>query len=418
MNYRVIMTTKPRRVNTLGYRTSIETISVGYNIAMRMVVKSIGILLGVGLVLFIGVSLFGKNVLEKNTFKPNAVNESNPIYKDQNYTWETTVLTTGLEIPWDIAKLPNDELLITERTGKVKKWDGKTVSTIAEISVATVSESGLTGIALHPDYGENQFLYLYYTYRSGGELKNKVARYRHSSGGLKEDKIILENLAGGQIHNGGRLRFGPDGKLYVLTGDAARPALAQDLKRLEGKVLRMNDDGSVPGDNPTPGSLVYSYGHRNPQGLSWHILTEELYETEHGDTANDEVNKIEPGKNYGWPSAKRGLSDHQDFVAPILGSGDDTWAPSGLDFVGLQIWDFRNSAIFAGLRSQKLQKIEIVDGKVVSQEVLIDGTYGRLRAVVAKGDGSVYVTTSNRDGRTTPAADDDRLLLVTPKAKK
>lgn len=343
-------------------------------------------------------------------------NPASDLYKDRTYTWTATVLATGLDIPWDLAILPNNDLLITERTGAVKRFDGTTVTTVGTIPVATVSESGLTGIALHPKFEQNQLVYLYFTYRTGGELKNKVVRYVYGDS-LKEEKTILDGLAGGQIHNGGRLRFGPDEKLYVLTGDAARPALAQDTTRLEGKILRLNDDGSVPADNPTPGSLIYTLGHRNPQGLAWHALTEELFTTEHGETANDEVNAIRPGQNYGWPTARRGSLDHAGFTAPLIGSGDETWAPSGIDFLGLKNWDFRNTAVMAGLRSKKLQKIEIVDGKVVAQETLIDGTYGRLRAVVARGDGSFYVTTSNRDGRTDPQPEDDRLLLLTPHAR-
>lgn len=371
-------------------------------------------LIAVGLVLLLGSQL---TPTIKPSNKTSAPNNPGNLYKEKAFSWETKVLLTGLEIPWDLAQLPDGGLLITERTGKLKLWDGKNVQVIAQLPVAVVSESGLTGIALHPKFQDTRLIYLYYTYRVGGELKNKVVRYRFENNKLTEDKIILDNLSGGQIHNGGRLRFGPDDKLYVLTGDGARPALAQDPRRLEGKILRLNDDGGVPEDNPTKGSLVYTLGHRNPQGLTWHSLTEEMYATEHGETANDELNAIQPGQNYGWPKAKRGALDHTGFTAPLLGSGDETWAPSGIDFVGLKIWELRYTAIFAGLRSQKLQKIEIVDGKIISQEVLIDKTYGRLRAVLAKGDGSVYVTTSNRDGRTTPQADDDKLLLVTPVEK-
>jgi glucose/arabinose dehydrogenase len=365
-------------------------------------------------IIIVGVLLVAGSQLTP-TIKNGSPN-SQQSYQDRAYTWETTVLATGLDIPWDLALLPDGKLLITERTGALKQYDGQTVSQIGAIPVAVVSESGLTGVALHPKFEQNHWLYLYYTYRVSGELKNKVVRYRLETSGLMEDKTILQGLAGGQIHNGGRLRFGPDGKLYILTGDAARPDFAQDPKRLEGKILRLNDDGSVPDDNPTPGSLVYTSGHRNPQGLSWHPLTEELFATEHGDTANDELNAIKPGQNYGWPIAKRGLLDHTGFAAPILGSGDETWAPSGFDFAGVTNWDLRNTALMAGLRSMKLQKLEIVDGVVASQQTLIDKTYGRLRAVLARGDGAFYVTTSNRDGRTDPQAEDDRLLLVAPKA--
>ncbi len=369
------------------------------------------------LAVLIGFFTFGYVALYKKS-DPTASKTDTPYSKETSYTWETEVLLTGLEIPWDVAVLPDETLLITERTGKVKHWDKKNQpTTVAEIPVAIVSESGLTGVAIHPKFESNSYVYLYYTYRSGGELKNKVVRYVFKNGALAEDKTILNNLTGGQIHNGGRLRFGPDEKLYVLTGDAARPELAQRSDRLEGKVLRMNDDGTIPDDNPTKGSLVYSLGHRNPQGITWHTLTEELIETEHGESAYDEVNIIEPTKNYGWPTARKGDLDHQNFVAPLLSSNTETWAPSGIDFAGLKIWDLRNVAMFAGLRGQKLQLIEIQDKKILRHETIIDGTYGRLRAVTARGDGAFYVTTSNRDGRTKPTEQDDRLLLVKPIAK-
>jgi glucose/arabinose dehydrogenase len=369
------------------------------------------------LAVLIGFFTFGYVSLYKKS-DPTASKTDTPYSKETSYTWETEVLLTGLEIPWDVAVLPDETLLITERTGKVKHWDKKNQpTTVGEIPVAIVSESGLTGVAIHPKFESNSYVYLYYTYRSGGELKNKVVRYVFKNGALAEDKTILNNLTGGQIHNGGRLRFGPDERLYVLTGDAARPELAQRSDRLEGKILRMNDDGTTPDDNPTKGSLVYSLGHRNPQGITWHTLTEELIETEHGESAYDEVNIIEPTKNYGWPTARKGDLDHQNFVAPLLSSNTETWAPSGIDFAGLKIWDLRNVAMFAGLRGQKLQLIEIQDKKILRHETIIDGTYGRLRAVTARGDGAFYVTTSNRDGRAKPTEQDDRLLLVKPIAK-
>jgi len=364
------------------------------------------------LVIWVGHTLFTKETNGRSS-------KINSYQSEKEYIWELETLLTKLDIPWDLAVLPDQSLLITERTGKVKHWKGSGAPTvIAEIPVAVVSESGLTGITIHPKFSNNKLVYLYYTYRVSGELKNKVVRYIFEGGNLREEKTILDGLAGGQIHNGGRLRFGPDEKLYVLTGDAARPQLAQDPNRLEGKVLRMNDDGSLPADNPTKNSLVYSLGHRNPQGLSWHTLTEELIETEHGETAFDEVNIIEPKGNYGWPNARKGELDHRSYITPLLSSGTETWAPSGIDFAGLKVWDLRNVAMFAGLRGQKLQLIEIQDKKVINHQVIIDGEFGRLRAVVAKGDGSFYVTTSNRDGRADPKEEDDRLLLVKPIEKK
>lgn len=368
-------------------------------------------------VVVVGLLLLGTQLTSVFKGKKDEAPTANS-YSDRQYTWNTEVVATGLEIPWDLAQLPDGSLLVTERTGKLKLWNGQTISTVAELPSVQVSESGLTGIALHPNFTDNHYLYLYYTYRDSGVLKNKVVRYRYESDELTEDKIIIDDLAGGQVHNGGRLRFGPDEKLYVLTGDAARPGLGQDQDRLEGKVLRMNEDGTVPDDNPLPGTLIYSIGHRNPQGLSWHPLTEELLVSEHGEAAYDEINKIEPGSNYGWAAARRGSLDHADFTAPLLSSGAETWAPSGISFIGLNNWDLRDTFVMAGLRSMKLQKFQLIDGKIVGQETLIDGQYGRLRAVLAKGDGSFYVTTSNRDGRVDPGPDDDRILLVTPVVKQ
>lgn len=334
---------------------------------------------------------------------------------EEQFQWKDEVIATGLDIPWDLAEEPSGRILFTERTGKVKalNQDG-TIKTLAEIPVAIVSESGLTGIALHPDYEKNHYLYLYYTYRSGGELLNKVARYTLVDDQLKEDKVLFDRFPGGQIHNGGRIRFGPDQKLYIETGDAARPALAQDLNSLSGKILRVNDDGSVPADNPIKDSPIYTYGHRNPQGLDWHPLTEQLFATEHGDTAHDELNIIQAGKNYGWPNDRLGNGQADPtIVQPILESGSETWAPSGLAFYGSSIWGLHNTAFMAGLRSQQLMKLEIVDGKVADQEILLKGKYGRLRAVYVKKDGTILITTSNRDGRNTPAADDDRIIKLT-----
>jgi glucose/arabinose dehydrogenase len=362
-------------------------------------------------VIFIFGLLLGAIAMRKRPLNSIAVFDADK----EKITWNDEVIAKNLEIPWDIAEEPTGRLLVTERTGKLKALeDDGSIITIGQVEVALVSESGLTGIALHPNFDTNRFVYLYYTYRLGGELKNKVTRFTLVNNVLKEDKTILDGLTGGQIHNGGRLRFGPDKKLYVLTGDGARPALAQELNSLAGKVIRINDDGAVPTDNPFPNSPIYSLGHRNPQGLDWHTLTEELFVTEHGETAHDELNLIKPGKNYGWPKVKTGFGADPDLVNPILESGNDTWAPSGLAFYGASIWGLRNSAFMAGLRSQSLRRLDISDGKVQKQEILIKGKYGRLRAVYITKSGEIIISTSNRDGRGQPTPDDDRLIKLTP----
>ena len=336
----------------------------------------------------------------------------------EKYTWDISVLSTGLEVPWDLALTEDGRIFVTERPGKLKlvetNGNYQTVATLA--NVASVGESGLTGLALHPDFKTNGFIYLYYTYRDSGNILNRVSRFTFRNNTLSAEQIILDALPGGSIHNGGRLRFGPDKKLWVLTGDAARPALAQDINSLAGKVLRLNDDGSVPADNPVEGSLVYSTGHRNPQGIDFHPLSEEILVSSHGETAYDEINLVKANGNYGWPDIKKCFSDDPRFINPIFCTKEETLAPSGLAFMGNSIWRFRYSLIFAGLRGNILQRLGIVDGKVAEEEVIIKNTYGRLRGVIVdQKTGIIYVSTSNRDGRGQVQQGDDKILKITPK---
>ncbi len=336
----------------------------------------------------------------------------------EKYEWEITEIASGLKVPWDMVLAPNKDIFITERAGTVKilTKEGK-IKTIASLpAVASIGESGLTGLALHPDFEKNKYIYLYYTFREGGAIYNRVSRFTYQESQLKDEKIILDKLPGGVIHNGGRLKFGPDKKLWVLTGDAAKSELAQNLDSLGGKVLRMNEDGTVPLDNPTGGSLVYSLGHRNPQGLDFHPLTEELIVTEHGETAHDEINLIRASANYGWPIVKECFSEDSSYTSPILCSEQETYAPSGSAFIGSKNWRLRNSLFFAGLRGNLLERIEVINGKVEQRETVIKGTYGRLRGVLADQKlGILYVSTSNLDGRGNPQNGDDRILKITPK---
>jgi aldose sugar dehydrogenase len=342
-----------------------------------------------------------------------------PVYDadEEKYSWEIKEIATGLDVPWDLALTEDNRILITERDGKVKllETDGK-IKEIADFpQVASVGESGMTGLELHPDFSENGYLYIYYTYRNSGDILNRISRFTFNSEGLFDEVIILDNLPGGSIHNGGRMKFGPDKKLWVTTGDASRPALAQDLNSLAGKVLRMNEDGSVPEDNPIPGSLVFSSGHRNPQGIDFHPLSEEIIVSSHGETAFDEINLVSAGSNHGWPYFKKCVSDKPGFVDPILCSNEETWAPSGLAFMGMSIWRFRYSFVFAGLRGERLERIALIDSKVAERETIIKGEYGRLRAVIADKQGNLYVSTSNKDGRGQIRDGDDKILKITPK---
>jgi glucose/arabinose dehydrogenase len=291
------------------------------------------------------------------------------------------------------------------------------------LPVAAVGEGGLLGLALHPDFSRTGWVYLYYTYQTD-QLWNRVVRYRLADDQLVEPQVILDRIPGASIHDGGRIAFGPDGKLYVTTGDARDPEAAQDLASLAGKILRLEPDGSLPPDNPLPGSPVWTYGHRNPQGLAW-TNDGRLYATEHGPTgdlglaAHDEVNLIEPGKNYGWPFVVADLVRRPlpDAVPPVAQSGQTTWAPSGATFVRAgSIPQWQGNLLFAGLRSQALWRLVLApDGRsAVQLEALYQGEFGRLRTVVEGPDGAIYLLTSNRDGRGNPRAGDDRLVRIAP----
>ncbi len=237
-----------------------------------------------------------------------------------------------------------------------------------------------------------------------------------------DEEVILDRIPGGNIHDGGRLKFGPDRKLYVTTGETGRGELAQDLDSLSGKILRMNPDGSVPGDNPFEGSLVYSYGLRNPQGLAWHPVTGDLYSTEHGPSgeglkfAHDEINKIVPGGNYGWPQIV-GDGDSEEYVDPVYHTGDVTWAPSGITFLDSpsSVWHLK--LFIATLRGGHLRVVTLAPPdytEVESTTALYQGELGRLRDVVQGPDGYLYVCTSNRDGRGSPGEEDDLIVRVRP----
>jgi len=331
-----------------------------------------------------------------------------------------SVFAKNLEVPWAIAFLPDGRLLVTERAGRVRlvENDGtlqsQPVITISEVK--QTGESGLHGIALHPDFSTKPFVYLYYTYSSSGNNSlNKVVRYSFLNNQLTEPKIIIEGIPGAIFHDGGRVKFGPDEQsslsdknLYITTGDAQNPSLSQDTSSLAGKILRVTDEGQPVSGNPF-NSPVYSYGHRNPQGIAWDS-NGQLWETEHGPsggglgTGNDEFNKIEVGKNYGWPEIQ-GDQTKTGMTPPILHSGTDTWAPAGLAF-------FRNSFFFGGLRGEALYQVKFEGGpKLVTH---FKGEFGRIREVILGPDNMLYITTSNKDGRGDPQADDDKILRVNP----
>ncbi|MBI4033239.1 MAG: PQQ-dependent sugar dehydrogenase [Candidatus Blackburnbacteria bacterium] len=350
------------------------------------------------LVLGVGISLSQKSVPQGKPLTPPASEKS---FEQQS----PQVVAMNLNVPWELEFLPNGEILLTERGGLLKTLtlDGQ-VKTIAKIEDASgIGEGGLLGLVLHPKFASNRLLYLYYTYKSSGEdTLNRVIRYTFNGVALEEKAIVVDAIPGSANHNGGRIKFGPDGFVYITTGDAQNPSLAQDKNSLAGKILRVNDDGSIPSDNPFSNSPVYSYGHRNPQGLAWD-KDGQLWATEHGSSAFDEVNLVVAGQNYGWPKV-RGSDSEQGLEAPYLHSGTSTWAPSGATIIG-------DSLFFSGLRGSAIFELNL---KTKNLKKHFENQFGRIRTITLGPDGFFYILTNNRDGRGNPTAEDDRIIKFHP----
>ncbi len=326
-----------------------------------------------------------------------------------NVDYEVEVIAENLEIPWEIAHLPDGRILVTERPGRVRIVDEGEIATIH--SVEHAGEGGLLGMALHPSFEEEAYIYLYYTYREDGDILNRVARYPFENEQLGEEEVIIEGIPGGRIHNGGRIKFGPDNLLYITTGDAGDSPLAQDLESLAGKILRLEPDGSIPVDNPFEGSPIFAYGIRNPQGLSWHPVTGELYASGHGPSERDMINRILPGGNYGWPEITCD-EERDSFEGAVVCYTDFTLAPSGIDFYQNEELD-EFPLYVAGLRGNMVMRIDFSkEGEFLRQEALFQD-YGRIRTVVYH-EGALYIATNNRDGRGVPVDEDDRILRIMP----
>jgi len=324
-----------------------------------------------------------------------------------NSTNDIEVYLDSLEIPWEVEFLPNNDLLVTLRKGDLLLYRGKELQkkyTISEVNVE--GEGGLLGIAIHPQFEENNFIYLYFTTRNQDKFINKVVRYKLLNTSLEKDKEILTDIRGNVYHNAGKIAFGPDGFLYITAGDALDEPSAQDRLVLAGKILRVDSEGNIPKENPF-NNQVYSYGHRNPQGLTWDS-DGNLWSTEHGQSGiksgQDELNKITIGGNYGWPII-RGSQEFQGYNSPIIQSGDRvTWAPGDAEY-------FAGNIFFTGLRGAGVYRYNIQQKTIVKY---LDNEFGRLRAITLGPDGYFYITTSNKDGRGTPREDDDKILRINP----
>ncbi len=336
-------------------------------------------------------------------------------------------VVTGLEVPWGIAFLPNDKMLVTERPGRVRLVEnGKLKPPVATVNVTASGEGGLLGIAAHPDFATNRYFYLYYTTDKNRSPVNRVERWQLSSDGLTAslDRVIIDDIPAAIFHNGGRLRFGPDGMLYIGTGDAREPQISQDVESLAGKILRLTPDGKIPADNPFPNNPVFITGIRNTQGFDWYNPST-LFVTDHGPSGElgrrgeDKVSVLQAGDNMGWPAVEN-CEAEPEFVRPSL-----VWreaAPPGgaAIYTGDSIPEWKGNLIIGTLRSRHLHRV-VFDSdnpsQVLTHEVYFQGNspngFGRIRDVIMGTDNELYITTSNCDGRGNCPQGQDKIIRIT-----
>lgn len=313
----------------------------------------------------------------------------------------TSVVATGLNVPWDLAFLPDGRALVTERGGRVLVFSRGLRSRRSAGRIATNGggEGGLLGLAVDPGFARNRLVYAYRTLNG----QNQVVRFRFSGNRIRNRRVVVRGIRAAAVHNGGRIAFGPDRLLYITTGDSGNGALSQDRGSLNGKILRRRG-GRVE---------IVSLGHRNVQGLDWQPGSGRLVVTELGQEDRDEVNVIRAGGNYGWPSTSGSNTGGGRFVAPAWDTGSGNVAPSGGTFVtGSNAW--RGDFVFGTLVGEHVRRLSFSGASVTGDARLLGGRFGRIRTVVEGPDDRLYLLTSNRDGRGSPTGSDDRIVRVTP----
>ena len=321
------------------------------------------------------------------------------------------IIAEGLQAPRSIDISKEGRIFISEKRGSIRVVDNGTLLTepVGDIKAENIGDAGLLGLTLHPNFTQNHLFYVYYTYSNSTGLFNKVLMLKESNNRIIDSKTILDGIPGNDYRDGGRIKFGLDGKLYVSTGDASIPELSQDLNSLAGKILRINEDGTIPQDNPFSNSAVYAYGFRNAQGLAWAPNSGALYSSDQGGAGNDEINLISPGKNYGWPHEECNSSGDDNRFTPPLVCFNPSLEPSGIAFAFSNKLGYQNHLIVATLKGSHLRDIDFDSG---SQNTILVG-YGRIIDLVESEDGSIYVLTSNTDGRALPQQGDDKILRLT-----
>lgn len=341
--------------------------------------------------------------------------------------YEVTKVAEGLEIPWAIA-FPDEnegEIMVTERTGKIRLiQDGVLIEeNILDLTdeIVSIGEAGLMSLALDPNFLKNNYVYIYHTYGNQDNIKLKVSRYEYKDRKLINEYIVIDNIPAGNVHSGGEIAFGPDGKLYITTGDIAQADIAQDLSSLAGKTLRINSDGSIPNDNPFADEQdkrpeIWSYGHRNAQGLDWHPVTLEMFQSEHGPSGfdggfgMDEINLVLRGQNYGWPIIRGtemiiGMYTPLKVFTPAI-------APASITFYENTDSGFNNMLFVAALRGTSILIFDVHSDKLREVGIINGEAYGRIREIKQGPNNSIYFTTSNRDGRGEVREGDDAIYKI------